>query len=168
MRRTLIALGLAGFAGCGSAPVPAAEPAEPSPAVEPTGTAESPAEPPDDDLAARFVSDGRVTLETVAFASGTAELLPESHPELAEVVRAMRDDPELAIVVEVHADSTGRDEFNLRITGQRADAIRDWLVGQGIDGSRIDAVGYGSQRPIAPNSTAEGRARNRRVEIVRR
>jgi outer membrane protein OmpA-like peptidoglycan-associated protein len=69
-------------------------------------------------------------------------------------------------VVEGHSDSKGNKDHNLELSARRAEAVRTYLVSQGVNSSRISSQGLGFSRPIAPNKTAEGRANNRRVEIV--
>jgi outer membrane protein OmpA-like peptidoglycan-associated protein len=70
------------------------------------------------------------------------------------------------MVVEGHTDSQGSDDLNLKLSEDRAAAVRDYLVSRGVAADRLSAVGVGEKRPIADNTSAEGRANNRRVEIV--
>jgi outer membrane protein OmpA-like peptidoglycan-associated protein len=70
------------------------------------------------------------------------------------------------IVVEGHTDSRGSDSYNLDLSERRAQSVRDYLVTRGVSANHCRAVGYGESRPVADNRTAEGRANNRRVEIV--
>ncbi len=75
--------------------------------------------------------------------------------------------PESRVRVEGHTDSHGTDAANLKLSSERAQAVRQYLVANmGMDISRIEAVGYGESRPVATNETAEGRARNRRIDVV--
>lgn len=104
---------------------------------------------------------------SVLFASGKAELLPAAQRRLTEVARALNDaDREAQIVVEGHTDSKGSAGFNLELSARRAEAVRSYLVSQGIAEDRIRSEGLGLSRPVADNRSAEGRANNRRVEIV--
>jgi outer membrane protein OmpA-like peptidoglycan-associated protein len=105
------------------------------------------------------------TFEPVQFRSESAEILRESHPMLREVASVMRANPDMDIRVEGHTDSTGDDDYNMRLSQQRAESVRRFIISQGIDGSRIEAEGHGETRPIASNDTAEGRRQNRRVEF---
>ena len=73
---------------------------------------------------------------------------------------------DLNLRVEGHTDSTGSPSFNLKLSQRRADSVFDLLASQGIASSRMKTVGYGMERPVANNSTAEGRSKNRRVEII--
>ncbi|MGE5786623.1 MAG: OmpA family protein [Myxococcales bacterium] len=109
-----------------------------------------------------------ITLDgAVLFASGKTALLPIAQSKLdkvAEVLQQQSDDKK--IVVEGHTDSVGKDEDNLKLSQSRADAVRTYLVSRGVKAERISAVGKGESVPIADNNSPEGRANNRRVEIV--
>lgn len=109
-----------------------------------------------------------ITLDgAVLFVTGKAELAPLAQQKLSDVAKALNDiDPNARIVVEGHTDSRGTDENNLELSQQRANAVRDYLVSQGLAENRITAVGRGETQPLATNDTPEGRANNRRVEIV--
>jgi outer membrane protein OmpA-like peptidoglycan-associated protein len=103
----------------------------------------------------------------VLFASGKSELLPSAQAKLGEVARALGEQSKEAnIVVEGHTDSQGSDSFNQKLSLERAQSVSDYLASHGVAGDRIRAEGVGESRPIADNKTAEGRANNRRVEIV--
>jgi outer membrane protein OmpA-like peptidoglycan-associated protein len=100
------------------------------------------------------------------FAFNSARLTPEGESALGVVVSTMREHPDLHVRCEGYTDSVGSDAYNQALGQRRADTARQYIVDQGIDGSRIEAVSFGESKPVADNSTAEGRARNRRVEIV--
>jgi outer membrane protein OmpA-like peptidoglycan-associated protein len=103
----------------------------------------------------------------VLFVTGKADLLPAARDALGQVAKAVLDSGEnQAITIEGHTDSRGNEEQNQLLSKQRADAVRDHLVSLGVKPERITTVGYGETRPVASNDTAEGRANNRRVEIV--
>jgi outer membrane protein OmpA-like peptidoglycan-associated protein len=103
----------------------------------------------------------------VLFASNKAELLPTAQLKLNEVADALtKNDSESKIVVEGHTDSQGGAPYNQELSQRRAQSVRDYLVSRHIAPDRVTAVGYGLTRPIADNGSAEGRANNRRVEIV--
>jgi outer membrane protein OmpA-like peptidoglycan-associated protein len=103
----------------------------------------------------------------VLFPSGQSTLLPGAMVKLNDVADALtKSNPESRIVVEGHTDSQGKPGFNQELSLRRAQAVRDYLVSRGMAGDRITAQGMGSTRPIADNSNPEGRANNRRVEIV--
>lgn len=103
----------------------------------------------------------------VYFDTNSAVLDPSSNAELDRVVKFMNDVPRAAGVLEGHTDSVGGAAANLRLSQRRADAVRQYLLSKGIDGSRLKAAGYGETRPEADNETAEGRAKNRRVLLQR-
>jgi outer membrane protein OmpA-like peptidoglycan-associated protein len=103
----------------------------------------------------------------VLFPSAQASLLPGAMVKLNEVADALtKSNPESRIVVEGHTDSQGKIDFNQDLSVRRAQSVREYLVSRGMAGDRITAEGLGSSRPIAPNNNAEGRANNRRVEII--
>lgn len=107
-----------------------------------------------------------VNLPDILFDVSQATLQEEAKyalAKLAGILLIMRD---LNLRVEGHTDSTGSPSFNLRLSERRADAVFDFLADQGIETRRMKTAGYGMDRPIAENSTAAGRSRNRRVEIV--
>ena len=103
---------------------------------------------------------------SVLFRSDEATLLPEAQERLAQVADALMATRERFVIVEGHTDSQGTDAYNLDLSKRRADAVRSFLTQKGYDPDRIRAVGIGEARPIAENETAEGRANNRRVEVV--
>jgi outer membrane protein OmpA-like peptidoglycan-associated protein len=102
----------------------------------------------------------------VLFTSGKADLLEAAQIKLNEVANALKSQSGHDIVVEGHTDSQGSPSSNSELSKKRADAVRDYLVSRGIESSRIRGEGLGQGRPIADNSNPEGRANNRRVEIV--
>lgn len=102
----------------------------------------------------------------VLFASGKYTLLPIAQSKLDDVAKALKDQGYKAILVEGHTDSRGSAKKNETLSFQRADSVRAHLISRGIDSGKIKSIGIGSSRPIAPNSTAEGRANNRRVELI--
>ena len=103
----------------------------------------------------------------VLFASSKSELLPSAQLKLNDVAQALiQQDPDSKMVVEGHTDSQGSVPYNLDLSQRRARAVRDYLVSHGIAADRVTSQGFGSQRSIADNKSVEGRANNRRVEIV--
>ncbi len=94
-------------------------------------------------------------------------ILPKSYVILDEVVRLLKANPEIKLVsVEGHTDDVGKPEYNDKLSGNRAAAVRDYLVNKGgIAAERLQSKGFGARKPIAPNTTKEGQARNRRVEF---
>lgn len=121
----------------------------------PPSTPEAPAPAP-----AGFV------LEGILFESGRATIQPDSLPRLAGVVEYMTYRTSARIRIAGHTDNVGNPRTNQTLSEQRARAVRDYLIAQGIDGGRIEAVGFGDQQPVASNDTEEGRARNRRIEAI--
>lgn len=104
---------------------------------------------------------------SVLFASAKWDLLPAAQVKLNEVANALtREDPLSKIVVEGHTDSQGQAVYNQDLSQRRAQAVRDYLVTRGIASDRIVAQGFGPTRTVADNNSAEGRANNRRVEII--
>jgi outer membrane protein OmpA-like peptidoglycan-associated protein len=104
---------------------------------------------------------------SVLFASAKWELLPAAQLKLNDVANALiKEDPLSKIVVEGHTDSQGGVPFNQELSQKRAQAVRDYLVSRGIASDRIVSQGFGPSRSIADNASPEGRANNRRVEIV--
>ncbi len=104
---------------------------------------------------------------SVLFPSNESTLLPAAIVKLNEVADALiKGNPDSNITVEGHTDSQGQRNYNMELGQKRADAVRDQLVSRGVAKDRIKAIGIGPDRPVAPNNTAEGRANNRRVEII--
>jgi outer membrane protein OmpA-like peptidoglycan-associated protein len=104
---------------------------------------------------------------SVLFASAKSDLLPAAQLKLNEVADALiKEDPTSKIVVEGHTDSQGGVPYNQDLSQRRAQSVRDYLVSRGIASDRVTSQGFGSSRSIADNGSAEGRANNRRVEIV--
>jgi outer membrane protein OmpA-like peptidoglycan-associated protein len=103
----------------------------------------------------------------VLFASAKSELLPEAQVKLNSVAEALtQQDPDSTMVVEGHTDSQGGTSYNQDLSQRRAQTVRDYLVSRGIASDRVTSQGFGSSRSIADNKSPEGRANNRRVEIV--
>jgi SH3 domain-containing YSC84-like protein 1 len=119
------------------------------------------------DVGASLGERGRVTLSNVHFETGRADLTPDSEAALNEALSALKEHPDWKIRVEGFTDSRGLKEGNLKLSSERAEAMANWLADHGIDRSRLSSKGYGDARPVASNSTQEGRAKNRRVELVR-
>jgi outer membrane protein OmpA-like peptidoglycan-associated protein len=104
---------------------------------------------------------------SVLFASGKSDVLPDAQTKLANVATALtQQDPDSKIIVQGYTDSQGGQSFNQDLSQRRADAVRSYLVSHGLASDRVTAQGFGMGSPIADNASAEGRANNRRVEIV--
>lgn len=107
-----------------------------------------------------------VNLSDVLFDVGKYDLRPIAREKLARLAGIILNYPGLKLEAEGHTDSTGSYDFNMTLSQNRAGAVRDYLISQGIDPGRIGAVGMGPDMPIASNDTAQGRQQNRRVEII--
>ncbi|MFT3859582.1 MAG: OmpA family protein [Aquabacterium sp.] len=113
-------------------------------------------------------SDNQLKLNVpadVSFDVGRADIKPQLRQVLEQFAQGLQGQPNTHVRIVGHADSTGSDEANNYLSAQRAQSVRNFLVDRGVNGTRIETVGRGSREPIATNDTAEGRARNRRVEI---
>ena len=118
-------------------------------------------------LATRDTARGLIAnMSDVLFKSGSFELLPGARERLAKVSGIVLAYQGLHLAVEGHTDSIGTDEYNRRLSEQRAQAVSDYLVAQGISSDAITASGFGKSEPVASNDTPEGRQQNRRVELV--
>jgi outer membrane protein OmpA-like peptidoglycan-associated protein len=107
-----------------------------------------------------------VNMSDVLFDTGSADLKPGAREKLAKISGILLAHPGLTLQVEGHTDSVGTDEFNMELSGRRADAVRDYLAQEGVPASSMSAKGFGKTQPVASNDTPEGRQRNRRVELV--
>ena len=107
-----------------------------------------------------------VNINDVLFDFDKYTLKPGAREKLAKVSGILLAYPGLKIQVEGHTDSVGTDEYNQRLSEQRADSVRDYLVQQGVPGAGVTAMGFGKENPVASNDTAAGRQQNRRVELV--
>ena len=105
--------------------------------------------------------------QKIHFEYNKSKIRSVSYPILNTVARVLKDFPNIAIRIEGHTDSRGSGSYNKKLSNNRAKSVRTYLIGQGIDSSRMTSIGYGEDRPIASNRTKEGRAQNRRVEFVR-
>ena len=107
-----------------------------------------------------------VNMSDVLFDTGSYTLKPGAREKLAKISGILLAHPGLTMQIEGHTDSVGSDEFNQQLSERRADSVRDFLAEQGVPASSITAKGFGKTQPVASNDTAEGRQRNRRVELV--
>jgi outer membrane protein OmpA-like peptidoglycan-associated protein len=107
-----------------------------------------------------------MTLGDVLFSSGKTELLPGAMTTIDKLASFLAEYPEKTVRVEGHTDNVGTEEYNLDLSERRALSVKEALVQVGVDASRIDTIGLGESTPITDNTTAAGRLKNRRVEIV--
>ena len=101
----------------------------------------------------------------VEFDTGKADIKPKYHAEIGKVAEFMKQYPEAKGVIEGHTDNVGGHDYNMKLSERRAASVKDYLTKRGVDAGRISTRGFGETKPIADNKTAEGRAKNRRVEI---
>lgn len=119
------------------------------------------------DLYDRIAADGRAVTRGVLFASNSDRIRPESTPTLMGMVEMLGAHEGLRLRIEGHTDATGEAAYNRDLSERRAQAVKSWLVEQGIAEDRLEAAGLGAADPMADNGTPEGRQKNRRVELVR-
>ncbi|TPV94464.1 MAG: hypothetical protein B7733_15130 [Myxococcales bacterium FL481] len=104
-------------------------------------------------------------IDGIYFELNKAEVRPDSEPTLSRAVQILNEYPDLRVEIAGHTDNTGTEKHNLELSQERAESVKQWLVGRGVDPQRLQTVGYGFERPIDTNRTDEGRARNRRIEF---
>ncbi|MDD5056739.1 MAG: OmpA family protein [Sideroxydans sp.] len=148
------------------APAPVAAPAPvvvPPPA--PVVVAPAPAPAPKADAWKTVLSEKPFRLEGASFATGSSTLLKTANEKLQVVVDAAKQHPEITLEVSGHTDNRGNKAANQKLSQNRANAVKAYLVKQGVAADNITATGYADAQPIADNKTVEGRATNRRVEV---
>jgi len=106
--------------------------------------------------------------QNIFFSTGSAKLLTKSHSKLNDVVAILNDNPSYKVAIDGHTDNTGKADRNQILSEERAASVKAYLVGKGIDESRLASTGYGQDKPVEDNKTAAGRAKNRRVEMTLR
>jgi OmpA-OmpF porin, OOP family len=109
--------------------------------------------------------DRIVIKQQVHFKTAKWAILPDSFALLDQVVQVLRDYPKMRVSVEGHTDSVGGELANMKLSQARAASVRTWIIGKGIAADRLEAVGYGTTKPIASNKTEKGRSQNRRTEF---
>jgi len=95
----------------------------------------------------------------------STKLAPESYPILFHAVQVLLQNPSMRVEIQGHTDNIGSDKYNKKISEDRANTVKNYLVSKGVDPNRLEVVGYGESNPLADNKTAEGRALNRRIEF---
>lgn len=116
----------------------------------------------------RITDDQIEITQKIQFATAKSTILLVSYPILDEVAQVMKDYPNIIIRVEGHTDSDGSDKYNMKLSRERANSVRNYLVKKaGVEGSRLEATGEGESKPLVPNTSPDGKAMNRRVEFHR-
>jgi len=115
----------------------------------------------------KLATDGKIVTHGITFDVNKATIKPESMGTLNAIVKLMNDKQDLKFEVGGHTDSDGEDAYNMKLSQQRADAVKTQLTKMGVDASRLTAKGYGESKPLNDNSTPENKANNRRVEFVK-
>jgi outer membrane protein OmpA-like peptidoglycan-associated protein len=112
--------------------------------------------------------DGFIALYGVLFDTGKDVIKAESEPLLAEIVKLLKDNAGLKLSVEGHTDNVGNAKANQALSQKRAESVKKFLAGKGIDAKRLETKGWGDGKPVSDNRTDAGRAKNRRVELVKK
>ncbi|HOT28777.1 MAG TPA: OmpA family protein [Candidatus Ozemobacteraceae bacterium] len=112
--------------------------------------------------------DSRIVFRDITFDLNSSTIKPESYPTLQRLLFLIQSNAESRFLIEGHTDSTGDASVNQQLSVERAEAVKTWLVNNGIAGDRLETVGFGASQPTASNDTEEGRLQNRRVEVVRK
>ena len=103
----------------------------------------------------------------INFATDQAEILPDSQEQIDQIIALLKDNADLKLGIYGHTDNTGDAAHNLKLSEQRAQAVVAALTKAGIDTNRLTAKGFGDTQPVAANTTEDGKAKNRRVELVK-
>ena len=111
--------------------------------------------------------DGHVAVYGIHFDTGKADILPDSQSTLNEIVKLMQQDAALRLRIEGHTDNQGNASANQTLSEKRAQSVVAWLTAHGVPAARLTAKGFGQTKPVADNSTEDGRAKNRRVELAK-
>jgi outer membrane protein OmpA-like peptidoglycan-associated protein len=119
------------------------------------------------DMLTALNQDGYIALY-INFETGKADIQPESMPIIEQIAALLEDNPTLKVSIEGHTDNVGSVDSNKVLSEKRAQSVYNELISRGIEATRLSAVGWGQERPIADNRTEDGRAKNRRVEIVKK
>ena len=117
-------------------------------------------------LASNINTDGKVAVYGIYFDTGKADLKPQSDAALTEIIKLLNTDAKLKLYVVGHTDNVGQFDYNIKLSQQRAASVVKALVSKGISASRLTPFGAGPTAPVTSNNTEEGRAKNRRVELV--
>ncbi|MDX5418415.1 MAG: OmpA family protein [Hymenobacteraceae bacterium] len=115
----------------------------------------------------QVLADGKIISYGIRFDVNKADIRPESVGTLAGIVKLMQEQADLKFSVEGHTDSDGDDSANMKLSQQRAEAVKAYLIAQGIPAARLEAKGWGESKPLDKNATPEAKSSNRRVEFVK-
>ena len=118
-------------------------------------------------IADELNKSGHIALYGIHFDTGKAVILPDSESILGEIVKMLQQNPDVKLSVEGHTDNVGAAAGNQALSAKRAQAVVAWLTAHGVAGSRLTAKGWGQTKPVADNTSEDGRAKNRRVELVK-
>lgn len=118
-------------------------------------------------LADELNKSGHVAVYGIRFDTGKATILPDSENTLGEIVKMMQQNAEVNLSVEGHTDNVGSAASNQSLSEKRAQSVVAWLTAHGIATTRLKAKGWGQTKPLESNNTEDGRAKNRRVELVK-
>ncbi len=118
------------------------------------------------EIAKEVIDKVNFAAKNVFFATGSYKLLPKSFKSLNEVANLMKADESLMVDIDGHTDEVGTNESNQVLSDNRAGSVKEYLMKQGVDASRLKSTGFGEEKPVADNKTAAGRAKNRRTEMT--
>jgi outer membrane protein OmpA-like peptidoglycan-associated protein len=120
-----------------------------------------------DSMEAEISKSGQCSIYGILFETGKAAIQPASQACLNEITKLLKKNAAWKMTIEGHTDNVGVKETNMKLSQQRAEAVRSWLAAHGIDAGRLAAKGFGDSKPVADNSSDDGRAKNRRVALVK-
>ncbi len=118
-------------------------------------------------LRAQLKQNCKAALYGVNFDFNKATLRPDAEPALNQLLSLLKEEPKLVVEIGGHTDNVGKPDYNLKLSDERAAAVKQWLVAHGIAASRLTSHGYGDTQPLVPNTSDENRFKNRRVEVKR-
>lgn len=122
----------------------------------------------EEDVRSKILKEGRYSTNAILFNTGSAAIKPESAPVIKEIADILKENPALKLKIVGHTDTDGKKDSNLLLSQQRSASVKNELVQKyGVNANRLDTDGKGDTEPVADNTTAEGKARNRRVEFIK-